>query len=238
MTQYEVMCLADSQFGSEDRALHKKMVGVIEWAQPAKLVHVGDLLDCKAPSRWTRGTAEEFTSSLQQEIDRANDWLHAIRRVYDGPFDIKQGNHDERIQAYLERQAPALASLRFLRVTELLDLRELEIGWHELPFDVAPGWICAHGDEGKSAQYAGGTAMALARQMGKSVVCGHTHRAGLTAFTSGYAGKASTLYGMEVGHMMDMRKADYLKFGAGDWQAGYGVLHVNGRKVRPELVYL
>jgi hypothetical protein len=51
VNQYEVMCLSDSQFGSEDRALHKKMVGIIEWAQPKRLVHVGDLLDCKAPSR-------------------------------------------------------------------------------------------------------------------------------------------------------------------------------------------
>lgn len=233
------MILSDSQFGSEDRALHKRMVGIIDWAQPDKLIHVGDLLDCKAPSRWTRGTAEEFTSSLQLEIDRANAWLHAVRGVYDGPFHIKMGNHDERIQLYLERQAPALASLRALRVTELLDLRELEIAWEPMPFDIAPGWLCAHGNEGKSAQHAGGTALALARQLGKSVVCGHTHRAGLIAYSTGYAGAVrSTIYGMEVGHMMDIRKADYLKFGAGDWQQAYGVLHQAGRKVRPELVYL
>lgn len=236
VTTERILLLPDSQFGSEDRKLHRLFVSeVIPDIEPDVLVHVGDFLDCKAPARWSKGTADEFASTLQKEVDRGRAWLEDIRRIYDGPFHLRLGNHDERIDTYLRTQAPALASLRALRFEELLGLSALEITLQPQPFKVAPGWVVAHGHEGTLSKQAGQTAMGLARKFGVSVVCGHTHRLGLAHETSGYNGSQNALWGMEVGHAMDIRKAAYLEGGAASWQQGFGVLERVGNRVFPRV---
>lgn len=230
------LILPDSQFGAEDRKLHRLFADeIIPSMRPAFLVHVGDLMDCKAPARWSRGTAAEFEGTLQVEVDRTRAWLESVRKNYDGPFTIKEGNHCARIETYLRTQAPALGSLRALRIEELLGLRDLEIRFERQPFKVAPGWVVAHGHEGTLSKLAGQTALGLARKFGASVVCGHTHRLGLTHETSGYNGKLNSLWGMEVGHAMDVRKADYLAGGSASWQQGFGLLEQVGSRVWPRV---
>ena len=64
-------------------------------------------------------------------------------------------------------------------------------------------------------------------------MCGHTHRVGLQHETTGFYGKTSTLYGLEVGHMMDIKQASYLTSGAANWQHGIGILVEHNRKVTP-----
>jgi len=60
---------------------------------------------------------------------------------------------------------------------------------------------------------------------------------GLMHHTEAMNGKPTrTLWGMEVGNLMDMRKATYLKGGYGNWQQGFGLLYVDGNKVTPQLV--
>ena len=85
----------------------------------------------------------------------------------------------------------------------------------------------AHGDEGSLNATAGGTALSLARKTGMSIVCGHTHRLGIQHQHMGYAGKTNhRLFGVEVGNMMDMKKAKYLPAGTGNWQQGFAVLSI------------
>jgi len=230
-----ILVLPDSQFGSEDRRLHRQFIAFISTYQPDRIVHVGDFLDCKAPARWSRDTAEEFAHTLQEEIDRGRAFLHGVRQVFSGPVDIKSGNHDERIEVYLRTKAPALQSLRSLRIEALLGLDQYNVGWHRQPFDVAPGWLICHGHEGSLSRYAGGTAIGLARKLGKSVVTGHTHRAGIISESYGLPGNMKTITGMEVGHAMDMKKAAYLNAGA-NWQTAFGLLYVDGHRVTPTLV--
>jgi hypothetical protein len=55
---------------------------------------------------------------------------------------------------------------------------------------------------------------------------GHDH--------STYDGRlVAPLFGLEVGHLMDLRKASYLKAGSANWQSGIGMLIVDGRDVFP-----
>jgi hypothetical protein len=91
-----------------------------------------------------------------------------------------------------------------------------------------------HGDEGSSSRYAGGTAMALAKKIGMSVLCGHTHKLGLLHFNTAYNGKiTSSLYGFEVGNIMDLKQATYLKGGSANWASGFGILYIDKGKVTP-----
>jgi predicted phosphodiesterase len=56
--------------------------------------------------------------------------------------------------------------------------------YHKTAYEI-PGtnWVMAHGDEGNISQHAGITALNLAKKWGKSVLCGHTHRLGMSAYT-------------------------------------------------------
>lgn len=231
-----IVLLPDTQFDSHDKALTGLFAKFIGEYQPDHLVQVGDLLDCKAPARWSKATADEFEHTLQGEIDACNKWLWEIRDVYAGTFDVKSGNHDERIEMYIRKNAPAFASLDALRIENLLDLDNLNVRWHRNFIEIAPGWLVAHGHEGSLSRYAGGTAIGLARKLGKSVVCGHTHRAGIISESTGYSGKVRTLTGMEVGHAMNIRKAAYLPSGAANWQQALGILYIDGTRVTPSLI--
>ncbi len=231
-----IVILPDMHFDSHDRSLVAAITRFLGEYKPDELVCVGDFIDCRAPARWSRATADEFSGTLQRELDVAIAWMDKLRQVYDGPFAIRQGNHDSRIETYLATRGPALASLRALRIEELLELDRLQVTWHRKFIKVAPGWVVTHGHEGALARYAGGTAMNIARKIGKNVVCGHTHRTGIITESVGYGGSVRHLTGMEVGNTIDMRKAHYLPTGSANWQSGLGLLYVTDRYVTPSLV--
>ena len=84
---------------------------------------------------------------------------------------------------------------------------------------------------------AGATALGLAKRAGKSVVCGHTHRAGLTHWTQSYfGGTPKTVWGLETGCLMDFKFAKYIKGGLFTWQQGFGILYVDGKTVVPSVI--
>jgi UDP-2,3-diacylglucosamine pyrophosphatase LpxH len=231
-----IALLPDSQVPYHDPKFMRALIRFVGDSQPDKVVHVGDFLDAPEPSRWNKGAAGEYAGTLQDSLDKASGLLGELRAVYGGPVVLKMGNHDRRIQDYVRRYAPALGSLRNLEFEELIqaDAHSVEVV-HGL-YDVAPGWIVAHGDEGSLSRIAGATAAGLATKFGKSVVCGHTHRAGLIPASTGYNGNVRSRWGLEVGHAMNVRQADYLKGGSANWQQAFGILRVKGRTVLPELV--
>lgn len=229
--------IPDVQCPFEDKHLWANFIDFLRDYQPDKLFQVGDFTDSHSLSRWVRGLPGEYTpNALQDSFDRAYEMLAEIRSVYSGPFEMVRSNHDDRLALYLEQKAPALIGLRDLTIEKQLHLDELKITFQNGMVDIAPGWAMFHGDEGNLSNIPGQTAMKLAKKTGLSVVCGHTHRAGLTAETAGYFGKTRVLHGLEVGNFCEMEKMDYLKTGAANWQQGFGILYVVGTSVTPHLV--
>jgi predicted phosphodiesterase len=210
--------------------------------KPDEVIHIGDVMDYPQPSRWNKGTAGEFEGSVFKDSEVAKQKLFApLRAVYDGPLGVHEGNHDERPRTYLSKYAPALAESGAFDIETLLDFDGF--GVKKLPdFNkVAPGWLTTHGHKGgiSLSRFAGHTALGAAVKFTKSVVMGHTHRIGLLAHSSGYDGRVTrTVHGFEVGNLMDMKQAHYLKGAAGNWQHGFGILTVNGQHVSPEPVFI
>ena len=103
---------------------------------------------------------------------------------------------------------------------------------------IAPGVLMGHGDEGRLYSQGGLTALNLGIRTGQNVVCGHTHRQGISKASRGFGGRLSTIWGMEVGHLMDLRSsgANYIREKAANWQSGFGILYVEGNHVVPQLV--
>ena len=103
--------------------------------------------------------------------------------------------------------------------------------------EIVPGVLLAHGDEGSISQVAGMTGAKLMEATGKSIVCGHTHRQGLVWASKGFNGRLESRFALEVGHLMDMGQAAYLRpRGAANWQLGFGILEVTGKHVTPYAV--
>jgi hypothetical protein len=124
-------------------------------------------------------------------------------------------------------------SIKSLEIEQLLGYDKLGVTYLHKMHELMPGWVMAHGDEGALNRAPGATALNLAKRLGKSVVCGHTHRVGLQHETTGFYGKTHTLYGLEVGHMMDIKQASYLTSGSANWQTGIGILVQDGTNVTP-----
>jgi hypothetical protein len=199
---------------------------------------VGDELDAPEPSRWNKGMAGEYAPTLQDSIDLTYNIMADFRDALgrNKPFIIQRSNHTDRIQTYIRKYAPAFGSLDSLKIEELLGYDSLNIQYLHKFKELLPGWIMAHGDEGRSIQTPGSTAMNLARKLGKSVVCGHTHKLGVQHETTGLYGKNKTIYGLEVGNLMDIKQASYLSSGVANWQQGIGVIVQKDRNVVPYAV--
>lgn len=238
MADKTIVVISDMQVPLHDAKAVKNVVSFVGDFGPDELVNVGDDADCTEVGSWKRGLACEYGGTFQDGLDATRAVHREFRRVLgDKPYHVSRSNHTDRLQTYINRHAPALSPVRGLRLEDLLGYDELGIIFHRKPFQIAPGWVCAHGDEGSLSRIAGRTAGLLAEKWGTSVVCGHSHRAGVSHKSYGYAGKVtSTVTGLETGHLMDLRKATYLGGGHADWQQAFSILYVRAGKVTPVLV--
>lgn len=234
-----VVVLSDMQIPLHDaRALTAIEQFTRDWA-PDELYCVGDEADAWEISRWEKNSAKEYAGTFQTSLDKTTEIMGRFKdAIGDKPFHVMRSNHGEtRLKSYLKKWAPALDSLRELKYERLLGYDELGITYHNQIWQFAPGWALAHGDEGSAVQTPGGTAMGLAKRIGLSVVCGHTHKAGIQHYHQGYGGKITkALYGVEIGHTMDMQKAKYLPSGYGNWQQAFSVLYIRQGNVTPVIV--
>lgn len=235
--QKRVVVLSDLQIPYQNNSVVQATLNFIQDYKPDELWCVGDELDAPEPSRWNKGMAGEYAGTLQQGIDETKYIIGEFKKVLGKkPFYIQRSNHTDRIDTYIRKYAPAFNSLKSLEIEELLGYNSLGVTYLHKMHELIPGWVMAHGDEGKLSQTPGSTALSLAKRLGKSVVCGHTHRVGLQHETVGFYGKTSTLFGLEVGHMMDIKQADYLSAGTANWQHGLGILVQSGNKTTPYAV--
>jgi hypothetical protein len=255
--------LPDLQAPHHDAKAVAAVQAFIRDYQPDGLLCVGDESDQPEPSRWTKGLAGEYAGTYAAGLGVAYDVLRGFTAAlygtdkadkWDGskPFHIVRSNHTDRTENYLRRNAPAIAGVPWVEyprvmgfgTTPLLamlgDGRDavLPITWEPKAYAFAKGWLLMHGDEGTLSRQPGGTALGLARKTGASVVCGHTHRAGIGHHTTGHSGRiTSHLVGLEVGHLMHLPQVDYIKTGGGPgWAHSFGVLRIRGGRVYPELV--
>jgi hypothetical protein len=153
---------------------------------------------------------------------------------------MQRSNHTIRIEKYISRHAPAFSVIDAIKIENLLGYndKDIKVTYNRSLTEVAKGVIMGHGDEGRLYNHAGQTALGLATRTGKNVVCGHTHRQGISSASHGYGGNLSTLWGMEVGHLCDLNSSGmrYMKEGHANWQAGFGILYEQDGIVKPELV--
>ena len=189
---------------------------------------------------FNRGTRKEFERTLQKDFNTAHNVLKDFREALGNkkPFVLQRSNHSQRIEKYIYRNAPAFETIEALRIENLLGLNKLRITYNRHMDFIAPGVLMGHGDEGRLYSTAGLTALNLGIKTGQNVVCGHTHRQGISSQSRGFGGRLNTIWGMEVGHLMDLRGdgANYIREKAANWQMGFAILYIQDKLVVPQLV--
>ena len=227
-----VVVLSDIQAPLHDKKATAAVQQFVADYEPDELYCVGDEADMTEPARWSKGTWTEYAGNFQQGLDIAKDIMIGFKEsLGDKPFHMMRSNHTDRLKQYVGKYAPALSTLRSLDYTELLGYREAGITYHDKIWEFHRGWGLAHGDESGLVRTPGGTALSLARHTGLSIVCGHTHKLGIQHEHRGVNGRPTQqLFGVEVGNLMDLSKASYLKYGGANWQQGFAILYIHPKK--------
>ena len=220
-----IVIISDLQVPFHDEKAVKSLAAFIRKWRPDDVLCVGDEIDFQTISRWSSGR-DEWSGTIGRDRDTAQRVLYELQVSH-----IVRSNHTDRLYKSLSRRLPGLIGLPELEYENFMGFKTLGIKFHRKPYEISPDWIMVHGDEQAINHNAGLTALGAARRHGKSVVCGHTHRLGLSAFSEASGGVLGrVLRGLEVGHLMDETQAYYTR-GTFNWQKGFGKLIVTGKQI-------
>lgn len=229
----KIVVISDLQVPYHDERAVRNVASFIRRFKPDQVITIGDEIDLPQISRWTEGTPGWFEQSLASDRDATVQILWDLQIT-----DMIRSNHTDRLYNVIMKKIPAFLALPELKFEKFMKLDELGIKFHRKPLEFAPDWIAIHGDEGSVKPTPGLTALESARRHGKSVVCGHTHRAGQSAFTEASGGVLGrVLRGVEVGNLMDFKKAGYTK-GVANWQQAFAVFYVDKKTVTNTIVHI
>lgn len=234
-----IIVLADLQVPYHDPAYVKVMAKFVKAMRASRqfrkveVGQIGDLQDQPEVGRWNKGAAGEYAGTFWSGVRTTREIVDLFQ------FDwVKVGNHDRRVEDYIAKYAPALGGDDSeWNLNSLLGLTNKTL--RREPFEMAPGWVAAHGDEGSLSPIAGRTAFNLTSRWDASVVCGHTHRAGTVSTTIGLGeDNRRRITGMEVGNGMLESSATYIKSGAPNWQKAFGLFIVERGRTYDHLVMM
>lgn len=213
----------------DERALAAFLLA-LDVIQPDRLLILGDFIDCKAPARWSKQTAEEYAGTLPAELDAGKQVLEQIRGTYSGLVDFISGNHEARINQYVNQYAPAISGL-VPSLSELLDFPTYGVVLHAQPYEILPGVSAIHGKRLSSVLGAAGQSAFKERSRhGTSVVQGHSHRLGI-----GWDTQERSRFWMECGHLSSATGLGYLEYNHANWQHGFGMIHTIGFNTFPSV---
>ena len=180
--------------------------------QPDKIQILGDFLDLPSQSRWAQEAG--FALTTQAALDTGHAWLAQLRAVCPlAEIVIIEGNHDKRMQSFVETNALAAFGLRRAGIPEswpvmsipyLLRLDELDITYVDA-YPAATDWDndTTRNIHGTRANSKGSTTSQYIHELPHlNTWAGHTHRAEITHHqVMGPRGEAIQSYSANPGCM-------------------------------------
>lgn len=153
--------------------------------QPDKIIITGDFLDCYTISRFSKNPK---AFSMEQEFEIGVTILEAIREACpNAEIIFLKGNHELRIEKYINSQASQMATF-FNELSEELAFDKLGIKYVYVPTWIdtpqsgergplfLDGFYYIHGDEAKTSFGVVNLARTLFFAIMDNVICGHFHR--------------------------------------------------------------
>ena len=228
------LVISDVQVPYHHEAAIKNVIKLARREKFDSVLVVGDELDFQSISKWAEGTPLAHSEDLHADRELCKQILWDIGE-YSPEMHIIRSNHTDRLYNTLLK-VPGLISLPELQYPAFMSFAEMGMTYHKTAYEFYPGWVLAHGDEGNMSQHAGITALNLAKKWGRSVIAGHSHRLGMSAYSEAIGSHYRPLYGVEVGNLMNRQKASYLRYSAANWQMGFAILEAVGKTLTPTLV--
>jgi predicted phosphodiesterase len=233
--------LPDIQYPYCDKLMLQKILRVVKEIQPDAVLSIGDAIDFPQVSRWSVGTAGAYAPTLQEHIEGfRKDVLVPLRNIVpDASIVWLEGNHDLRIHDFVSKYAPALRVLDALKMESLFGLDDLNVEYTRGPLRVGTNTYAIHGHESGtyvSTPHAWDQKFMKRYGSERNFVFGHTHQPFVTTRATGWDGKVSPWFTMNVGSIMDPTEAKYIKDGSVSWTMSFAVMYDDGKRVYPELI--
>jgi predicted phosphodiesterase len=158
---------------------------IVALENPDRTVVMGDILDLSEQGKFAQEAA--FANTTQAALDRTHLFGAQMRAATDGLVDWIEGNHDKRMQNFIEANAKAAFGLRqanmpdswpVMSIPNLLRLAELDITYRDA-YPVAHVWINDYlrAEHGTKVNSNGSTAQKYMNETPHiSRAFGHTHR--------------------------------------------------------------
>src|ERR1035437_2451639 len=221
-----VVVLTDWHVPFEDSAVLELELAFCRDEQP-KIIVFYELHDFYAVSKYDKDPNRKF--DLQDEIDTVNRWMHRFRVACPkSRFILLDSNHLNRLKRFLWAEAPALESLRALKLPKLLELERFGIEFKET--FVYKKVLFKHGNIVR--KYSSYSARSEFEKEGMSGSSGHTHRLGMYFHRL----RGGEYVWVETGCGCDLN-AEYIE-GIANWQHGFAVFtfEADGSYFYPQVI--
>lgn len=220
MSQLEsILVVSDAHIPYHDKKAFKLMLKAAKDLKPKHIYIIGDFIDFYSVSSHSKDPKRSL--QLVEEIKAGEealdllDKLGAKHKVYIG------GNHEDRLERYLQDKAPELFD--FISVPEILHLKKRN--WEYVPYkkDTKLGKLTFTHDVGVAGR---NSVFKCLETYQHSVVTGHSHR--LAYIVEGNAVGEFRL-STQFGWLGDAESVDYMQHAKilKDWALGFGIGYYN-----------
>lgn len=175
MKHEKLILLNDIHIPFEDKQTLQSVYSGIKYTKPDTIILGGDIVDFYSISRFDKDPQRRLR--LETEIEPTKEFLANLRKIAPNSKIIYlEGNHEERLQKYINHNAPELAWVKALQLERILNLEEYGIKYVKKRWIEYKGVIYSHMD--KANKYGGYTAKNIGVDLSNSVVHTHSHKVG------------------------------------------------------------
>ncbi len=214
--QGTMLVLQDFHYPYQDQRIIREVELFAKEFSPDIITYPGDVIDCYLLSKFDKNP--ERADHLQAEFDMSANMFKRQREYCPNARMIfESGNHEDRLRRYLWSKAPALASLRCLKIEELMGLNTNGVECIEKDEGILfnGNFIVTHAEIIRA--HSGWTAKGMSDKHGGSGIHGHSHRLG-----SYYKTNRSGMYGWYENGCLCNLHPDYMVHP--NWQPGFSVV--------------
>lgn len=226
------IAFGDSQIPDVDQRAVEAVLRVNDDWKATDAWIMGDMINATTVGKY--GFPASYDRDLNSEIQEGRGLMTLIaQRLKEANPDVKikylEGNHEYRLQKYLDKNARELALLTEGDGQQTISLPRL-MGLNDLGIEWIPYWEDEHIEQatilhGNIARVKGGyTAQAYIDRYGETTIAGHTHRLAMVARTQSGEEK----FGIETGSLCKRKmEVPYVREGQVDWQQGFALVGVD-----------
>jgi len=212
----KILLVPDTHSPYEDKKAWKLLLKVAESFKPKHLIIEGDFADCYGISDFNKDPNRmlKFDWEAEETVKRLKEIKEAS-----GASNLQfiEGNHEDRLRRYLQKNAPELYN--FISVPKIFKLDEMGYKFTPYKETYKLGKLNVTHDAGNAGKTAHYQALDVYQH---NIVIGHTHRIGYTV-----QGSASNErhVGAMFGWLGDVEQVDYMhKVKAKkEWSLGFGI---------------